>query len=128
MATIEFFEKIGCLNNARQKQTLIASGHNLITHNILEHPWTPEILMTFFQSRLIAECFNRASPRVKSGEVIPEDISVSEAISLMITDPLLIRRPLMIIDDHREVGFDQNKLQAWITLQSPLKDPETCQK
>ena len=128
MATIEFFEKNGCLNNARQKKLLAASGHTLITHDILTHPWTPEVLKVFFQSRPVAECFNRASPRIKSGEVVPENISANEAIPLMLSDPLLIRRPLMIIEGHHEVGFDQEKLRTWINLELSLQDPETCQR
>ncbi|KXW57754.1 ArsC/Spx/MgsR family protein [Ferrovum myxofaciens] len=128
MATIEFFEKNGCLNNARQKQLLEASGHTLITRNILTYPWTPKMLEDFFQSKSIIECFNPASPRIKSGEVVPSKVSVTEAIELMLSDPLLIRRPLMNIDGHLEVGFDQKKLHAWIGLESSLSDPESCQK
>ncbi len=35
---------------------------------------------------------------------------------LMLKDPMLIRRPLLQVGDRREVGFDVEKIDAWIGL------------
>lgn len=35
----------------------------------------------------------------------------------MLQDPLLIRRPLLEVGDRREVGFEVDKIDAWIGLQ-----------
>lgn len=126
MATIYFFEKPGCGNNTRQKRLLASSGHTLIARNILTHPWTSETLAAFFDGRPVDTWFNRASPRIKSGEIVPESIAATEAIRLMQDDPLLIRRPLMQVGDRREAGFDQDLVDAWIGLSSRIADPETC--
>ncbi len=126
MATVYFFEKPGCGNNARQKKILAASGHTVIARNLLIHPWTPETLMTFFGSKPVHGWFNLASPRVKSGEIVPEDIAAEEALNLMIHDPLLIRRPLMQVENRCEAGFDQDLIHAWIGLSGMLADPEIC--
>lgn len=128
MATVFFFEKPGCGNNARQKKLLAASGHTVIAKNILNHPWTAESLLAFLEKKPVPEWFNRASPRLKSGEIDPEKLSEEEALELMLKDPILIRRPLIEIDGIRSAGFDQQRLDDWIGLSSNIQDPEACLK
>lgn len=117
MATILFWEKPGCSGNARQKALLSASGHTLVARSLLAEPWTAERLRPFFGARPVAEWFNRASPRVKSGEVRPEALSETEALTLMLQDKLLIRRPLMQVGERCEAGFDMALVEDWIGLQ-----------
>lgn len=116
MATIAFYEKPGCANNARQKQMLAEAGHELIVHNLLATPWTAATLRPFFGAKPVAEWFNRAAPRVKAGEVVPESLDEALALALMLRDPLLIRRPLMQVGEVREAGFDAGRVAAWIGL------------
>ncbi len=116
MAHIIFWEKPGCAGNARQKALLVASGHTLDVRNILAEPWAARRLRSFFGGRPVAEWFNRSSPRIKSGEVIPEALSESQALALMLAEPLLIRRPLMEADGRREAGFEPELVGAWIGL------------
>ena len=40
------------------------------------------------------------------------------ALALMLKEPLLIRRPLLEVGEQREVGFDVQKIDAWIGLQA----------
>ena len=65
MATILFYEKPGCANNARQKRLLLDAGHELIVCDLLATRWTAEELRAFFGGRPVSEWFNRAAPRVK---------------------------------------------------------------
>jgi len=44
MAQIIFWEKPGCKGNSRQKETLLASGHEIDVRNILTEAWTPQLL------------------------------------------------------------------------------------
>lgn len=67
MARIIFWEKPGCQGNARQKEILIASGHQLEVRNLLIEAWTPPLLARFFGNRPVAEWFNPTNPRVKTG-------------------------------------------------------------
>lgn len=126
MATVIFYEKPGCGNNTKQKTMLAAAGHEVVARNLLTEPWTVERLLGFFGSHPVAEWFNRAAPRVKSGEVIPEAIDGPAALSMMLEDPLLIRRPLIEANGRSEIGFDQAAMQAWLGLVPVAKDLESC--
>lgn len=116
MARVIFWEKPGCAGNARQKALLAAAGHRLEVRNLLATAWTEATLRPFFGTRPVAEWFNAAAPRVRSGEVRPEILSEAEALALMLAEPLLIRRPLMQVGAERRAGFDSGAVAAWIGL------------
>jgi len=116
MARVIFYSKPGCKGGTKQKVLLTAAGHEVIPYNLLTEPWTVERLRSFFGARPVAEWFNRSSLKIKSGEVVPETIDEQTALTLMLREPLLIRRPLLEIGDRREVGFDVEKIDAWIGL------------
>ncbi len=130
MATIVFYEKPGCANNALQKRLLTDAGHVLIVRNLLAARWEPGVLRSFFGRRPVREWFNRAAPRIKSGEVSPERLDEAAALALMSKDPLLIRRPLLQVGDRREAGFDAELIRAWIGLGTSdhETDTETCRR
>ena len=134
MAVITFYEKPGCIANRRQKALLEASGHVLYVHNLLTAVWTVEGLRPFFAGLPVAEWFNRSAPAVKAGEVVPEAMSATEALTAMVADPLLIRRPLMRVGEEMRAGFDTAQVRDWIGLAEdetpvgdscPRMDPET---
>ncbi|TDX31987.1 ArsC/Spx/MgsR family protein [Rhodovulum visakhapatnamense] len=124
MAQVIFYEKPGCVGNARQRAVLTASGHALDRRDILSAGWTAETLRPFFGDRPVAEWVNASAPRVKSGEIRPEALSEAEAMDLMLADPLLIRRPLMQVGEARMAGFDQAAVADWIGL-APTRTPVT---
>lgn len=129
MATIIFYEKPGCRNNTKQKAMLTAAGHLLKARNLLTEPWTPETLRPFFGNLPIPQWFNPSAPRLQSQEINPNQLDEQTALAFMIADPLLIRRPLIQIEDIRKVGFDSVEIDAWIGLnpETPLnQDLETC--
>jgi len=116
MARVEFYEKPGCAGNARQKALLAASGHEVVTHDLLATAWTAATLRPFFGTRPVAQWFNNAAPQVKSGAIQPEAMTAEAALAAMIANPILVRRPLMKVDERREAGFDQGVVAAWIGL------------
>ena len=127
MTRVIFYEKPGCINNAKQKALLRAAGHEVIADNLLT-TWTVASLRPFFGDRPVAEWFNYSAPAVKSGEVVPENLDEGTALQLMIQDPLLIRRPLIQVGNVYRIGFDRNQIDAWIGLAAPktVEDLETC--
>lgn len=106
MAHVRFYEKPGCATNARQKAMLAEAGHTVEALSLLTEAWTAERLGAFFTGLPVNQWFNRASPRVKSGEIDPFGFGTEEALALMLADPLLIRRPLMEAGVWRCAGFD----------------------
>jgi nitrogenase-associated protein len=117
MTHIVFFEKPGCGGNAKQRAALEAAGHTLERHSLLDAGWTRDSLMPFLQDLPVAQWFNRAAPRVKSGEVVPEALDAEAALALLLAEPLLIRRPLMQRPDGaRLVGFDTEAVDRFVGL------------
>lgn len=112
MAPIVFYEKPGCIGNARQKRLLLAAGLELVVKNILAEPWTPGRLKGFLQGLPVPQWFNPTAPRVKSKAIIPEDLDEEKALAFLIEDPILIRRPLLEIGKRRLVGFDPDSIEA----------------
>ena len=107
MSSVVFYQKPGCATNARQIRSLEAAGHSVTAKNLLKTPWTAEVLRSFFGETPVASWFNRAAPRIKSGEINPETSDADSALALMLADPLLIRRPLVEANGARCAGFDR---------------------
>jgi nitrogenase-associated protein len=131
MAYVIFYEKPGCANNARQKLLLSAAGHELDVRNLLTEPWTSERLLDFFGSAAVSDWFNRAAPKIKSGEIDPSNLDAATAISLMLQDPILIRRPLIEAEGRKASGFDLASIEEWLGLSDPKTrntDLETCRR
>lgn len=129
MAIVDFYEKPGCVGNAKQKQLLQLAGHVLRVRNLLTEPWTPERLRPFFGDRPVVDWFNPTAPLIKAGEICPEQTRAEVALALMIEQPILIRRPLLQVGDRCVAGFDMPTVDAWIGL-SPdsdlSQDMQTC--
>lgn len=128
MAQVIFYERTGCINNAKQKALLWASGHEVLAYNIFDTSWTAAKLRPFFGDRPIPEWFNKTAPQIKLGEIIPENLDEATALRLMIEDPSLIRRPLIQVGDVYQIGFNRPQIDAWIGLSSPkgFEKLETC--
>ncbi|WP_022723522.1 ArsC/Spx/MgsR family protein [Rhodopseudomonas sp. B29] len=118
MAKVVFYEKPGCVGNARQKALLIASGHELDVRNLLTQTWTPATLRPFFGDKTLRDWFNASAPKVKAGAIDFAALDEHSALALMIAEPILIRRPLLQSGERRESGFDQASIAAWIGLRA----------
>ncbi len=129
MAKVIFYQKLNCINNGKQKDLLIGAGHEVEIHDLLKTPWNQASLRPFFGTLPVSKWFNPTAPRIKSGEINPCDLDEEKALELMITDPILIRRPLIQVGSLCQVGFDPEKIDAWIGLKQTsalFEDLETC--
>ena len=123
MAHIIFYEKPGCSGNRRQKEWLLAAGHTLEVIDLLGHGWTGPELRPFFGGKPANECFNPSAPEIRDGLLDPSTISDGEALEMMVGRPLLIKRPLMVIEGRRLQGFDTRLLETIISL-DPVEGAE----
>ncbi len=73
----------------------------------MKEPWQADELRSFFLRMPVNARFSRAAPRIKPGELNPEFIDAPRAVALMLSDPLLIRRPLIDVDGARSAGSDR---------------------
>jgi nitrogenase-associated protein len=117
MTHIVFYEKPGCGGNAKQRAALEAAGHTLTRRSLLDAGWTSGTLMPYLAELPVPQWFNRAAPRVKSGEIVPEALNADAALALLLAEPLLIRRPLMQRPDGaRLVGFETDAVDRFVGL------------
>lgn len=107
---VVFYEKPFCAANAKQKQILRQSGCTLIERNLLEHGLDKETLRAFMGDKQVSDWFNPAAPAIKNGEIDPENLNEVQALDLLMGNPILIRRPLMIIGAEKLCGFDAQKV------------------
>ena len=133
MTVVHFYEKPGCLTNAKQKQWLVSAGLMLIVHDLLQEPWNEnrQKLRGFFGSMPVKDWFNASAPDIKNGLIKPNELDEIQAIELMIKRPLLIRRPLMEIENRFYAGFDSGQLNIIHDLSIKIPDSgstESCSK
>ena len=121
MTHLIFFEKPDCGGNARQRAALRRAGHTLERRNLLTATWSRRRLLAFLGRLPVCLWFNRAAPRVKSGEIRPEMLDMDAALTLLLQEPQLLRRPLMQRTDNGQchVGFETAAVHAWVGLANP---------
>ncbi len=116
MVDIVFYEKPGCISNTRQKKLLREAGHHVDVRNLLAQSWKPEVLREFFGAMPVSEWFNSSAPDIKSGLIEPAILDEAAALTLMVNNPILIRRPLMRVAHECRAGFDSEQIKQWIGL------------
>ena len=111
MNLVIFYKKRACVTNNKQKELLRKAGCLVIERNILSNTLTKEELSIFFRDEPIDRWFNKNAPRIKNGLLNISDIDKDEALNMMIEDPILIKRPLLIINNEKICGFNQDKIE-----------------
>jgi nitrogenase-associated protein len=120
MAMIVFYEKLGCQTNGRQRKILSDAGHTLVVRDLLSEPWSYETLLPFLENLPVSQWFNRASPRVKSGEISPETLDARQSMESLLSDHLLIRRPLIECNGKKMAGFEMDEISRLTGLSAPI--------
>lgn len=107
---IIFYEKPNCAGNAKQKKLLTLNGVSYETRSILDTQWTETLLHSFFEGLATKDIYNPFAPKIKNKELDIDTISKEALIALMISEPILIKRPLLEIDEVKICGFDIEKI------------------
>jgi nitrogenase-associated protein len=129
MVDVIFYEKPGCINNAKQKKLLQEAGHRVKTKNLLTEPWTEAKLLAFFNHLPVKSWINQSAPMVKSGEIDPDMLTAEQAMRCLLEKPILIRRPLMQVGTTKIVGFEPQHIKALLNVPvSADVDLESCPK
>jgi nitrogenase-associated protein len=126
MKFIIFYEKPGCLTNAKQKLALRESGYKVIERDLLNHGMSEEELYEFIKNMPVTKWFNPNARQIKSGEILPLKYSEKEALTLLTNNPILLRRPLMVIGDKKLCGFNQWFMQKSLKVELREKVSNQC--
>lgn len=70
----------------------------------------------------VSQWFNRASPRVKSGEISPETLDEKKSMEVLLSDHLLIRRPLIECMGKKMAGFEIDEISRLTGVSGPIHD------
>jgi nitrogenase-associated protein len=119
MTKIIFYEKSGCDEHLRQKGLLAAAGYQVEARSLTGQNWTPASLRGFFAERPVAEWFDRAGPKILSGEIDPSRISPQAALVMLSLDPEMIASPLIKLDGHFAAGLDADQLKIFLAGAAP---------
>ena len=103
---IVFYEKPGCSGNAKQKKLLDLHQVTYKTKDILTEPWSFERLSAFFDALPKEQIYNPFAPQIKQKALDVDALTKEQLIKAMLQEPILIKRPLLEIDEHKICGFD----------------------
>lgn len=109
---IIFWEKPGCMGNARQRALLATGGHEIEVRSLPGHAWTRDELSPFLEGLAVPDWFNRGARRVKEGDIDPDAMDSETAYSVLLADPILVKRPLLEIAGHKKLGFDLEWIES----------------
>ncbi|MFV0435908.1 MAG: ArsC/Spx/MgsR family protein [Desulfopila sp.] len=123
---MDFYEKPGCINGEKQKRILQAAGNKLNCIDILSHPWSREALLHFVAGRSPQEMMNETAPAIKRGDIRPADLSFDQAVTMMVEDPILIKRPLIAVDGMCIQGFTDERLKPYLGSWDGRENVITC--
>lgn len=126
MTLILFYEKPGCVTNAKQKKILKESGCLVITRNLLELQMSQEELFSYLKDKPLGEWFNPNAPKMKSKQIDPSALSTQSALALLLRDPILIRRPLLNINGQHLCGFDKKMIEDALGMKLMHEATQTC--
>lgn len=113
---IIFYEKTGCVGNAKQKKVLSYHQISFETRSILDTSWSVENLTPFFEGLSTKEMINPFAPQITNKELNISGFTKEELIKLMVKTPILIKRPLLVIADKKICGFDIVKINTALKI------------
>lgn len=126
MKVVIFYEKPGCATNAKQKAALREAGCSVIERDILHNGMSESDLASFFVNLPVEKWFNMSAPQIKNAEINPKTLDATTAMALLMQNPILIRRPLMIINKRKLCGFNQWFVQRLLKTELSEKVPVYC--
>ena len=113
---ILFYEKTGCMGNAKQKKLLSDYGIKFKTLSLLDTKWNFESLSDFFNGLTKDEIINPFASSEELEKIDILSISKDDLINYMIKHPILIKRPLISIGKVKICGFDIPKINSALKL------------
>ena len=91
---------------------LLQNGVQLEERDYFKDPFSESEIRELAQSDSISAMFARRSPSLKKLELADKELSEEEMVSLMLQEPRLVRRPLVLMDGKLLVGANIKAVEA----------------
>ena len=91
---------------------LLQNGVQLEERDYFKDPFSESEIRELAQSDSISAMFARRSPSLKKLGLADQELSEEEMVSLMLQEPRLVRRPLVLMDGKLLVGANIKAVEA----------------
>ena len=92
---------------------LEGEGFELVKHDLAKDPPSRELLERLIDERHLADFVNTRSPSYKARGLDVGKMTKAEAISLMMEDVNLMKRPLVLHGKRGVFGFKPEEYEEW---------------
>lgn len=99
----------------KAREFLLQHGAALTERDFFQQRFTAAELRQIIGDRSVADIFSWKSPSAKALGLKEGAEPPDKLLHLMLEEPRLIRRPLIVIDGELVIGFDQKRLAQLLT-------------
>ncbi len=111
----DFYGWRSCSTCQNAKRFLVQQGVKVRERDFFKQPFSAEELIALMEGLPPSEMFSWKSPRARALGIQEGQVPDDELLRLMVGNPYLIRRPLILLDDELVIGFDQKRLTELLT-------------
>lgn len=111
--TLEVYLKPSCTSCRKAVADLEGRGFELVKHNLANDRPSRELLSRLIDELGLDAILSKRSPTFKARKLGERNLSKSEAIDLMLEDPNLMRRPLVLTSKGKALfGYDASAYET----------------
>ena len=118
MGDIVLYAKKSCIQCKKAIAFLNKKGVQYLVKDIVHEPPPRSLLEKVIKAENIYASLNQRSTTYKDNQLGKRRTTKNEAIRLMLKDPNLIKRPLIIKDNRAYQGFDEKSLYDFVSTQN----------
>lgn len=109
--TVTLYTKQGCSTCTDAKKHLKQLGVAFVERELFKQPLDEDEIRDLLGERSASELISTKSPRFKAMGLVGKPLSDEERITLMASEPYLIRRPSFKIGQELVIGLDKERLE-----------------
>lgn len=118
MTEMIFFSKTGCQKSEKKKDLLERAGNSLSCRDLVSQDWTREKLLPFVRGRGPLDILDMTAPDIQLGRIDPLLLTFEQTLELLIKDPVLIKGPLVQVENLHLQGPDDSRLKRYMVNQA----------
>lgn len=113
---ITLFLSPSCTSCRKARAWLEKRGVEYEEHNIITSPLTQEELLSIlsFTENGTEDIISTRSKVFQKLDVNVDDLSITELIELIATNPSLLRRPIIMDSKRMQIGFNEDEIRAFL--------------